>query len=340
MGESGGERALCKRVRRRSHPSYLTSRLAMKRFALLCLPSLALVYRAKPAQAHTGQPLAPHDLWQRWNLDWLLLLGLAMSIWLYARGVRQVWRRAGVGRGVKPAQIAAFVGALVVLAVALLSPLDALSSVLFSAHMGQHLLLIAVAAPLLILGAPPAVWWWALPRSSRRPVARWWHGQQLLHHVLRWITHPLTAWLLHTLALWIWHAPILYQAALDHEAIHALEHLGFFGTALLFWWVLLQPATPGNLHYGIGMLLSFTTALHSGLLGALLTFAPSPWIPAYRATAAAWGLSPLADQQLAGVIMWVPAGVVYLATTLSLLALWLRALERAESPLPPRPVER
>jgi putative membrane protein len=305
----------------------------MTRRVLLAVSILSLVGLAEPVQAHTGQPLAPHDLWQAWNFDWVLLLSGSVCLWLYSRGVRRLWRRAGVGRGIKPAQLAVFGGGCFVLAVALISPLDALSGVLFAAHMVQHLLLVAVAAPLLILGAPPAVWWWSLPRLSRRPLARWWRGQQPLHGALRGLTHPLTAWLLHALALWIWHAPVLYQAALDSETVHVLEHLSFFGTALIFWWALLQPATPGKLHYGIGMLMSFTTALHSGLLGALLTFAPAPWISTYQVTAWVWGLSPLADQQLAGVIMWVPAGFVYLATTLALLARWLRALERVESPL-------
>jgi putative membrane protein len=260
----------------------------------------------------------------------LILFGLGLTAWLYGQGIAALWRRAGLSRGVTVGQAGAFFAGLLVLFVALVSPLDALSGALFSAHMAQHLLLVVVAAPLLVWGAPPLTLLWAVPHRGRRPLAGWWHRQAGLRGGWRLLTQPVTVWLLHTLALWLWHAPAFYQAALTSESVHLLEHASFLGTALLFWWVILQPGDKGLWHYGVGMILAFATAMQSGLLGALMTFATMPWYPAYRATTTAWGLTPLDDQQLAGVIMWVPAGVVYLGATLMLLGVWLHRMERNE----------
>jgi cytochrome c2 len=127
--------------------------------------------------------------------------------------------------------------------------------------------------------------------------------------------------------LWIWHAPGLFQAALASEPVHALQHLSFLASALLFWWALIH-GRQGQMGYGPAVLYLFTTSMHSGALGALLTFAPAPWYPAYGENAAAWGLTAVEDQQLAGLIMWVPAGAVYLLAGLGLFASCLRELER------------
>jgi cytochrome c2 len=132
---------------------------------------------------------------------------------------------------------------------------------------------------------------------------------------------------LHAAALWVWHIPRLFQATLTSELAHAWQHLSFFGTALCFWWALLYGRQERQ-GYGVAVLAVCTTALHSSLLGALLTFAPTPWYPAYVHTTAAWGLTPLEDQQLGGLIMWIPAGVVYLLAALALSAGWLHAIER------------
>ncbi|HEX2188904.1 MAG TPA: cytochrome c oxidase assembly protein, partial [Longimicrobiaceae bacterium] len=141
------------------------------------------------------------------------------------------------------------------------------------------------------------------------------------------LTAPSAAWLLHAAAIWLWHLPALYQATLASDAVHGLQHLSFLGTALLFWWALAH-GRRGRTGYGAAVLALFTTALHSGGLGALLTFSPRPWYPAYAESTAAWGLTPLEDQQLAGLIMWIPAGVSYLIAGLLLLAGWMRESER------------
>ena len=137
--------------------------------------------------------------------------------------------------------------------------------------------------------------------------------------------------------MWLWHLPALYEAALANEQVHALEHAIFLGTAWLFWEQVLRPQRRTLFAEGTAILLLFTTALHSGILGALITFAHTPWYRSYGATTAAWGLTPLADQQLAGVIMWAPGGVVYLIAMLALIGVRLAQWDQPrtfESELP------
>ena len=258
-------------------------------------------------------------------------MGLAVVGGLYLRGVRAAWARAGPGHGLRRWQAAAYAGGIGALAVALLSPLDALGSALLSAHMAQHLLLIVVAAPLLVLGQPALALLWALPGASSPAVWGVVAPAAVLRGVWAALTLPLVAWLLHTAALWAWHAPPLYQAALDLPALHGVEHLSFLGTACCSGGRCWRPARPARrprdprrTAYGLGALSIFALTLQSGLLGALMTFAPSPWYPAYAGRTVPWGLAPLEDQQLAGILMWVPGGMIYAAVALGLLAVWIR----------------
>ncbi len=261
---------------------------------------------------HVGVPPAPHDLWQSWSFEPGVLIGLALSAGLYTAGVRRLWRRAGRGRGVTVAQTRWFAAGLVALAVALVSPLDRVSIALFSAHMAQHLLLVLVAAPLLVLGSPFLAMLWAFPVHIRRRLGAWWLHAPLLRAAWRAVSHPLVIWTVHTLALWVWHVPSLYQAALHYEDVHALEHASFLGTALPFWWVLLRPDYRRRLPFGADMLYLFGAMMQSGALGALITLAGTPWYPEHAPWTPAWGLTPLEDQELAGLVMWVPASLVYL----------------------------
>lgn len=276
--------------------------------------------------AHAGLPPEPHDLPGAWSFEPAVLLGLALLGWAYGRGVAAVWGRAGVGRGVRRWQAAAFAAGLAALFVALVSPLDALGAALFAAHMLQHMLLVLVAALLFVLGAPERAVLWALPGPARGRAGAWGRAA-----AIRWawraITKPFVVWALHAAAIWAWHIPSLYQAALRNQLVHGLEHASFLGTGLLFWWVLARPPEHGGLDRGLGVLFLFTTALQSGVLGALMTFTPTPWYPAYRASTAAWGLTPLEDQQLAGLIMWVLGGLIYALAALALLGVCLSGSE-------------
>jgi len=301
----------------------------MSRWIWLVPLLLALLPRA--ASAHSGEPLAPHDLWAAWEFapgPTLALAGLGL---VYLQAVANLWHTAGPGHGVRRWQVAAFLGGLLLLAVALLSPLDALAGVLFSAHMAQHVLLMMAAAPLLALGAPAHIWLWVLPVSARRSGARWLHRRPLLRGLLHTLRSPSLVLLASAGAMWLWHIPAWYEAALADETLHAFEHAAFLGSAWLFWLAVLRPRRRGLLADGSAILLLFVTALHSGILGALITFAPAPWMRSYSLTTAAWGLTPLADQQLAGVIMWVPAGMVYLGATLALIGVRLARLERQDA---------
>lgn len=272
----------------------------------------------------------PSDVWREWGAPPLeLALMLLPAIW-YAVGVRALWRSAGVGHGVSRLRAASFATGIGVLALALASPIDAAAEAIFSAHMVQHLLLILVSAPLLVLGAPslPAVW--ALPRASRRAVGRWWHGAVALRAVVHAVTAPGAAFVLHFVALWFWHMPAPYQAALRSPGMHALEHLSFLGTAFLFWWTVATPLGRPRAREGQGIAMMVGTLMHSGALGALLMFAATPWYPAHDAGARAWGITAMDDQQLAGLIMWIPAGAVYVAAAGWLFVSWMRHDERRQ----------
>jgi cytochrome c oxidase assembly factor CtaG len=206
---------------------------------------------------------------------------------------------------------------------ALVSPLDVVSRALFSAHMVQHLLLMMAAPPLLVLGDPMTATLWALPITARRAVARWWRHAPGARRAWRLGTLPALAWTLHVGALWAWHLPTLYERAIANEGVHVLEHAMFFLTALLFWWPLLKPHGR-RMSGGVGVLYLFAAALQGTILGALLTLARAPLYAAHFGTTRAWGLSPIEDQQLAGLLMWVPAGFVYLAALVPVASRLLR----------------
>jgi putative membrane protein len=242
------------------------------------------------------------------SLDPWVIVPLIISAFLYARGTRAVWQRAGIGRGVTRTQVAAFATGWIVVAIALVSPLDGLANELFSVHMVQHELLMAVAAPLLVLGRPLAAWAWGIPPAYRPAIAAVTH-RRALRGVWGWVTAPLPAWLLHALALWLWHVPLFFQAALTSDGLHTLQHLSFLVTALLFWWVALGITTGQG--RATALLLLLTTMIHTGVLGALLTFSERVWYPAYIGPTSAHGIDPLMDQQLGGLIMWVPAAASY-----------------------------
>jgi cytochrome c oxidase assembly factor CtaG len=274
--------------------------------------------------------LTPASLWSAWNLSPLLLSGLALAGFAHWRG-----RLAGPRRPADRWRSRGFALGLGAVFVALVSPLDALAGALASAHMVQHVLLVLVAAPLLALSAPGG----ALLRGSPLPVRRAlrWRRAPLVAAVVHGVGRPVPAWLLHVAALWFWHAAVPYDAALRSEAVHVLEHATFLGTALLFWHAVAGPRGAGRASPGLGLLLVFAMALQSVFLSVLLTFARTPWYAGYATTTAAWGLDPLADQQLAGAIMWIPAGLVHVGAGLALLVALVRAGDRPVTPLtPPR----
>ncbi len=250
---------------------------------------------------------------------------------LYLLGAGIIWRRAGYGRGVRVWQLWSFVTAIVLLAVALLSPLDELSEKLFSAHMTQHLLLTTVVPPFLVLGAPQLATAWILPRNWRLFLFRRVKSTRVVVTTWRFITGITVATVLHGAAMWIWHVPVLYEAALASEQVHFLEHASFVGTAVLLWWGIVNPRRSRRESYGIGVAAIFFTAMHTGVLGALFTLSDHVWYRTNTAeafSAAAPFMPALKDQQLAGLIMWVVGGMLYVATMSALFLAWVRYRSR------------
>jgi putative membrane protein len=261
-----------------------------------------------------------------WTFDPLTVALMMSSAAVYGLGVRAAWRQGGAGAGVRPWQVAAFCGGLLALATALISPLAWLSDFFFSAHMTQHEILMLVAAPLLVFGQPLLAMLWAVPADRRAELVHAFRRPRVVS-TWQWLTTPLVVFLLHGVVLWIWHLPGLFEWALHSEGVHAVQHLSFVVTAALFWWGMVH-GRYGRAGYGVGVLYVFLTGLHSTLLGALLTVAPSTWYRSYEATAAQRRIDALADQQLAGLVMWVPSAVIFIVIGLALVAAWLGESER------------
>jgi putative membrane protein len=254
-----------------------------------------------------------------WNLDPTLLLGIAALVGGYFYAVGPLRRKYALGPAVEDGQVAAFLAAVVTLVVALLSPLDTLGDrYLFSAHMVQHMLLAVVFPPLLLLGLPA---WLFAPPLHYRPV--------LL--VGRALANPFAAFFLLNGALYIWHIPPLYDATLTHEGLHVAEHLIFLATGVLFWWPVLGPAPElPRLSRPLAVVYLFFGCQPMVLLGALLTFASQPFYTPYVAAPRIWGFNPLLDQQLGGLIMWLPTNIPYLIALSVLFFQWVGERDEAE----------
>jgi putative membrane protein len=289
------------------------------------LATTVVFYLMIPSTELSAHGLAATAVGQ-WEFAPLVVVPLAVTAVLYTVGLLQLWRRAGFGRGISRWGAMSFAAGWLTLAVSLVSPVAWLSEILFSVHMTQHTLLLLVAAPLLTFGHPVLAWMWALRRRSREAVA---YAFRRPRTVAAWraVTAPLSVFLIQALALWLWHIPSWYEAALHSDSIHAFEHICLVLASSLFWWAMVN-GRYGRSGYGLGVLYVFLTAIHSSALGALLTVAPSVWYDEYARQAATWRVDALADQQLAGLLMWIPAGVIFVVFGLALLAAWLGESER------------
>jgi putative membrane protein len=297
----------------------------MKQLLQVALLFTVSTLGATPAWAEEARAgTMPGWTWPPYIILPLLLVGI-----LYALGTVRMWRRRQrarrqSARNYLPAIY--FSAGWLSLLLALDSPMHELSEQLFWVHMTQHEVLMLVSAPLLVLGRPLLPFLWVMPAPIRLGMAAF-SRSTIFRFLWGKLSAPLSAWFIFAAALWIWHAPKLFAATLDSEWIHATQHISFLAASLLFWWALLD-GRGGRLGYGGALLYVFTMALHSSILGALLTFAPTVWYTPYLATAPAWHLSALEDQQLGGLIMWVPAGALLLIFTLVLMAKWLQESDR------------
>jgi putative membrane protein len=289
------------------------------------LAALAVWWLASVARAHGPEELTARSLMRVWTPNYWVLGWVAAASLLYARGQRAQTARA-LGRTRSKRESGAFALAMFSLLLALISPLDRLSDILFSAHMVQHEILMLVAAPLLVLARPLPTYLSALPTSWRLRVGGALRSS-LLAGAARALGAPFVALVLHGLIRWLWHLPVAFEAALADEWIHGLQHASFFATALLFWWSLLQ-GRYGRAGYGAAILFVLLTSLHTGALGALLALADSLWYPTYAAQARVYEIDGLLDQELAGLVMWVAAGTWLMLLALALLLAWLGEARR------------
>jgi len=277
----------------------------------LIVSSMVMAAFAEPAAAHGDEAHALEPAWafDPWIVAPLLFFGL-----LYGFGSVRLLRRALSSRQRLSSALAFWAGWLA-LAGALVSPLHWLGEHLFTLHMIEHEIVMAVAAPLIVFARPVGALFWALPRRGRQSIRRTF---QALRDIWIYITRGNVATLLHGLVIWIWHAPMLFDAAISNTALHRLQHLSFFLAAIVFWWSALWASDRGIAAWHL-----FVTMIHTSVLGALMALAPRVLYVAQTRTAAEWGVTPLEDQQLAGIVMWVPAGTIYAGGALVLLALWI-----------------
>lgn len=298
------------------------------RRALLTISAATFLACAVPLFAHGAEEhhLDAATVMTWWTWDPAVIFLLVVTAVLYAAGQKNLWSSAAGSRAVRKWEAVCFWLGWLTLVLALVSPVHRLSEILFSAHMAQHELLMLIAAPLLVIGRPLIVFLWAFAPARRASIAAAFQRRWI---EVSWnaITGVFTVWVIHALALWIWHIPVLYEATLTSEFIHAVQHSCFLFSASLFWWALIH-GRYGKIGYGVAVLYVFTTAVHSSILGALLTFAGRLWYPIYAERTAAWGMSPLEDQQLAGLLMWIPSGVIFIVLGLALFAAWLGEAER------------
>jgi putative membrane protein len=268
---------------------------------------------AVPAMAHGDDN---HAATLNWTFDpWIVLPIVVISL-LYVAGRIRLSRRSRRSGPMHWPDLF-FCGGMLTLAGALISPLHWLGEHLFTFHMIEHEIVMAVSAPLIVLARPIGIILWGLPRPARRGLGSAMRAP-LIRRLWDSCTGSTIATVLHGVAIWGWHLPFLFDAAVTNTAMHRLQHFSFFATAILFWWAVVWKSDHGAAAWHL-----FVTMVHTSILGALMALAPRVLYIAQTQTASAWGLTPLEDQQLAGIIMWVPAGTIYAAAAMTMLTLWI-----------------
>lgn len=275
-----------------------------------------------PALAHSD---GPPTLASAWSISWWFLLPAATMLGAYVFGIGRIWWRAGAGRGVSWLELAAFTTGALALFAAAVWPLDALGEWSLAAHMAQHMLLLAFVPPLLLAGRPLAVIAHALPRRWAGRLHRW---LQPLH--LRAAAALALASAAQLAVMGLWHLPAATTAALGHDGVHWLMHGTFLMAGLWFWAALWHRVRDPAAGVGPALVAIVAVMMQMGFIGALLTFSRRALYPVYIDRTAALGLDVLTDQQLAGLIMWVPASLPYLIGGLWLMQQGLRRAERRQ----------
>lgn len=282
----------------------------------------AMMFAAEPEHAagSIGEPFG-------WTLDPVLIIPLGLSLLIYIVGLRRLSSRAA-----SAPRPTLFLAGWIVLTLSLTSPLHEAGEHSFTMHMIEHELIMLVSTLLLAASSSGAILAWGLPRFFRQMLAGRW--KLPLQSLWRRLTDPITATLVQGAVLWLWHAPPLFERALLSSGWHIAQHSSFFISSLLFWWAMLHPRGRSK-NYGVSAACLFATSLIGGALGALMSFSSSPWYAQYAAMGMTGiGLDPLNDQRVAGLIMWIPGGLVHGAAAVLMFYKWLKASEGGSRALP------
>lgn len=286
-------------------------------FAVLLL-ALSAIDASAHAVSDNAQPAE--------TIRYLETILITFAALAYGAGVIRIQAEIGSRHVVKTAQTAAFAGALTLFIIVLSPEVDEITHALFSAHMVQHLVLILFIPPLLVWSRPVLVMIWALPRGVRKKFATsrpvYWLRSAAWH-----VMHPLSVATLFLGTFSFWHLPRPYAWSLNNEWVHTFEHMSFVVTAFMFWTLVIEPSGRRRMEFVPSMLFVATIAILSGLPGALMILSPVVLFKAHGMAPYAWGLTPLEDQQIAGLIMWIPAGIFFLAP---IAWLFVKSLQHSE----------
>lgn len=290
------------------------------------LAALALLAVPAAAWAHAGHY---HVDEPGWTLDPSVTLPLGAALLLYLIGFARLRKRSRLGRSRMAREALLFCAGWLVLAGALVSPLHEAGERSFTFHMIEHELIMVVATLLLAISAAGPVLLWGLPASARRGFGRLIH-LGLVDGGWKTISSPPIATALQATALWLWHAPALFDRALASEGWHVAQHLSFLVTSLVFWWTIARADAEGR--FGVAAFCLLVTSCVGATLGALMALSSSPWYAGYaRMGMTPFGLTPEQDQQLAGLIMWIPGGLVHLGAALIIVYRWLQPQEARDA---------
>jgi putative membrane protein len=285
------------------------------------LAALLVALAPAPALAHGG-----HEHGVGWTLDPVLVVPLALALLIYCVGHARLANRASA----RPPGASRFIAGWTVLTLALVSPLHAAGERSFTMHMIEHELIMLVATLLLAMSGSGGIMAWGLPRPLRQSLGGSWKSP--LQSLWKRLTEPVTATAVQAVVMWTWHAPLLFDRALESSGWHIAQHACFFVSSLVFWWAMLHPRRGG---YGVSAACLFATSLIGGALGALMSLSSSPWYADYAAMGMSGiGLDPVDDQRLAGLIMWIPGGLVHGVAALILFYRWLKSAEESHAALP------
>ena len=279
---------------------------------------------AAPAFAHGG-----HKHGGAWTFDPVLVIPLLLALLIYVVGWVRLSRRAAT-----PVRPQLFLAGWAVLTLSLVSPLHEAGERSFTMHMIEHELIMLAATLLLAAASAGAVLAWGLPRLLRVMLGASWKSP--LASLWKRLTEPVTATAVQAIVMWVWHAPALFDRALDSSGWHIFQHSCFFISSLLFWWAMLHPRGRSG-GYGVSAACLFVTSLVGGALGALMSFSSSPWYSDYAAMGMTGiGLDPVDDQRLAGLIMWIPGGLVHGVAAILMFYKWLKSSEGSHVVANPR----